>query len=268
MPKTKTTTPEKDQAKTTDKKDHTQPTKQQTNKSKTQPTSSPTPEQNPPTKEKKPKAENKPKSTKPHPKAMHKKRSKKYLQTAGLVDKHKTYSPKEAVKLVKKVSYAGFDASVDLHINTTKTGKIAEIKLPHAAGKTKKIAIVDDNILKQIEAGKIDFDILITHPQYMPKLAKFARILGPKGLMPNPKNGTISPEPEKVKAKLEKGTHLVIKTEPKAPIAHVSIGRVSFSEKQLLDNLTTILKALKPSDVKSIYLAPTMGPSIKIQFPI
>ncbi len=207
-------------------------------------------------------------STKPHPKAMNKKRGKKYLKVKNLVDKTKTYTPKEAVALVKKVSYAKFDASVDLHINTTKTGKLADVNLPHGTGKTKKIVIVDDNVLKQIEAGQIDFDVLITHPQYMPKLAKFARILGPKGLMPNPKNGTISTQPEKVKAEMEKGTKITIKTESKAPVVHLSIGKVSFSEKQLLDNLTTILKALKPSDVKSVYLAPTMGPSIKLQFPI
>ncbi len=221
-----------------------------------------------PTQEKKTKQPDKPKGTKPHPKSMHRQRSKKYQEVRKLVERDKHYTLDEAVKLIKKISYAHFDASVDLHINVTRTGKLGEVDLPHSSGKTKRVVIVDDKVLKQIEAGQLDFDVLITHPQYMPKLAKFARILGPKGLMPNPKNGTITTEPEKVKAKLEKGNHLTLKTEAKAPLIHLSIGRASFSEKQLKENITAVLNAFKPSEVKAVFLAPTMGPSIRLQFPL
>ncbi len=207
-----------------------------------------------------------PKSTKPHPKSMHRQRGKKYQEVKKLVDKTKKYTLEEAIKLARKISYANFDASLELHINTTKTGKIAEVDLPHGTGKTKRIVIVNDQVLKNIEKGKLDFDILITHPQYMPKLAQFARVLGPKGLMPNPKNGTITTDPEKLKTKLEKGTHLIIKTEPKAPIIHLTVGKLSLSDKQLQENIITILKVLKPTEVKSIYLSPTMGPSVPLQF--
>lgn len=221
-----------------------------------------------PTPKKKLSQPSKPKSTKPHPKSMHHQRSKKYQEVQKLVKRDKKYNLEEAIKLVKKISYAHFDASVDLHINVTRTGKLGEVDLPHSSGKTKRVVVVDDKVLKQIEDGQLDFDVLITHPQYMPKLAKFARILGPKGLMPNPKNGTITTEPEKVKAKLEKGNHLILKTEAKAPLIHLSIGRASFPEKQLKENIAAVLNAFKPSEVKAVFLAPTMGPSIRLQFPL
>ncbi len=210
-----------------------------------------------------------PKTTKPHPKAMNKQRSRRYLKAAALKKSDKAYSPEEAIKFITKLSYANFDASLDLHINTNnKKGVLAKVKLPHGTGKTKRITIVNDETLKAIQAGKLEFDVLITHPQYMPKLAKFARVLGPKGLMPNPKNGTISPEPEKVKLEMEKGGLLTVKTEAKAYVAHASIGRLSFNQKHLLENLMAVLKALKPSEIKSVYIAPTMGPSVKITFPL
>ncbi len=207
-------------------------------------------------------------SNKPHPKSMHRQRSQKYLQVKKIIDKNKSYSPEEAVKLAKKISYASFDASLDLHLNTLKTGSLAKVKLPFGTGKQRKIAIVDDKVLKQIAKGQIDFDVLLTQPKYMPQLVKYARLLGPKGLMPNPKNGTISQTPEKLKTEMEKGTNLEIKTEAKANVAHLSIGRTSFKEKELLANLLAVLKVLKPTEVKSVYLAPTMGPSIKLQFPL
>jgi len=131
------------------------------------------------------------------PKKIKKKiRGKKYQEAKIKVDKNKTYSIKEAIILLKKIKYTKFDESVEIHLNVDKVGLKGEVELPYSLGKRIKVVIVDDKVLTQIEEGKIDFDVLIAHPSFMPKLVKFARVLGPKGLMPNPKNGTISTNPE------------------------------------------------------------------------
>jgi large subunit ribosomal protein L1 len=117
-------------------------------------------------------------------------------------------------------------------------------------------------MLAQIEAGTIDFDILITEPHFMPKLAKHARVLGPKGLMPNPKNGTITPNPEIKKKELESGK-MTIRTEKKAPLMHVTLGKTSMETKDLVENLNALIAALGPKAVK-LTLAASMSPSVKV----
>src|SRR3989344_340265 len=111
-------------------------------------------------------------------------RGASYLKAKKLVDQDKAYKLAEALKLLRKMHYAKFDEAVELHINIKESGLKGEVSLPHGTGKKVRVAVVDDEVLKKIEAGTIDFDILVAAPTDMPKLVKFARVLGPKGLMP------------------------------------------------------------------------------------
>ena len=197
-------------------------------------------------------------------KKQHHWRSKKYQAIRAQLDKTKLYEPAEAIQLVKKLSYSKFTGSVEAHLIVKEVGMSAEVTLPHSTGKTVKVAIVNDQLLKKIEAGEIDFDILLSSPEFMPKLAKLARILGPKGLMPNPKNGTLTPKPELKKKSLEAGG-LTLKTEKKAPLIHLVIGKTDMTDKQLTDNLLSLIKAFKDKLVK-VSIAASMSPGIKVNF--
>jgi len=190
-------------------------------------------------------------------------RGEKYQKVKQMVDKNKLYSLKEASALIKKLKTAKFDEAVELHLNVEKVGLRGEINLPHATGKIIHVAVVDDGLLAKIEAGKLNFDILISHPSFMPKLAKFAKILGPKGLMPNPKNGTISTTPDEVVKKFAKGM-LRWKTEPKFPLIHQMIGRVSLNEKQIEENVAAFLNAVGKPKIQKAVIKLTMSPGIKI----
>ena len=112
--------------------------------------------------------------------------------------------------------------------------------------------------------GKIEFDVLVTHPSFMPKLAKFAKVLGPKGLMPNPKAGTVSTKPEEVVKKFEKGM-LRWKTEAKFPLIHQMIGKISFEEKKLIANAEKFIEAVGKTHIKNAFIKTTMSPSIKLE---
>lgn len=196
-------------------------------------------------------------------------RSKRYQEVVGMVDKTKLYPLKEAISLVKQTSFTKFDGTVELHINVNplslgdKKDYRTSVSLPHGTGKEVRVAIADDKILAEIEAGKINFDVLVAHPQMMSKLAKVARILGPKGLMPNPKTGTVSPDPEKRAKELSNG-QVNIKTEPGNPIIHMPVGKVSFNDKDIADNVTAVLEAIG-SKVAKVSLSATMGPGVKVQ---
>ncbi len=190
-------------------------------------------------------------------------RGASYKKALKLVDKKKVYSLEEAIKLLKKMKFAKFDESVELHLNVEKTGLKGEVELPHATGKTVKVTIVDEAVLANIEKGKLDFDVLLTHPQHMPKLARFAKVLGPKGLMPNPKAGTISTKPEEVAKKYSKGA-LRWKTEPKAPLIHQMIGKVSFDEKKLIENASLLLDSVGKGHIQKAFIKTTMSPSVKL----
>lgn len=190
-------------------------------------------------------------------------RSKTYQNVVSLVDKNKTYSLKEALELLPKLKRADFDETVELHITTTTTGNLGQVTLPHGNGKEIKVEIVTDKLIAEIEKGKIDFDILLATPDMMPKLARVAKFLGPKGLMPNPKTGTVVPNPEQAAEKFKKG-QINVKTEAKSPLIHLSIGKVSYNEKQLGENIEAILDVLKGKEVKKVVLKSTMSPAIKI----
>jgi len=193
-----------------------------------------------------------------------KSRGKKYNEAIKLVDKTKFYSVETAVSLLKKMKITKFDESVELHIVVDETGLKGEVELPHSTGKVLRIAVVDDKVIENLEKGKIDFDILITHPSFMPKLAKFAKVLGPKGLMPNPKAGTISPKPEEVVKKFEKGV-LRWKTEAKFPLIHQMIGKISFDDKKLIENAKKLIDSVATKHIVKAYMKSTMSPSIKIE---
>lgn len=191
-------------------------------------------------------------------------RGKKYQAVRAQLDKTKIYDPAMAITLVKKFSYAKFDASVEAHIVVKEIGTSVDLTLPYSTGKSVRVLIANDQVLADIEQGKIDFDVLLASPELMPKLAKLARVLGPKGLMPNPKNGTLTPKPEIKKKELEAGA-FTLKTEKKAPLMHLVIGKVSMDDKMLEENLLTLLKALKNKIIR-LNLAPTMGPAIRVNY--
>ncbi|MBQ2660821.1 50S ribosomal protein L1 [Candidatus Saccharibacteria bacterium] len=222
-------------------------------------------------------------------------RGKKYQETAKLIEKGKVYNLNEAIDLAVKTSPVKFDASVEVHARLGVDPRQADqnirttLVLPNGNGKTVRVAVFapldickaakaagadvaeDEEFLKQLEKGVIDFDVLISTPQYMPKLGKFARLLGPKGLMPNPKAGTVTTDVEKAvkEAKAGKVEYRV----DKQAIVHIGVGKVSFGAEKLLENINAFLdslKAQKPASlkgtyVKSIFITTTMGPSIQIE---
>ena len=192
-------------------------------------------------------------------------KSKIYLRSKKQVEK-KPYVLAEAISLVKKTSYAKFDATIELHINTkSKKGQDflrGLVTLPAGSPKQKKIAVADEPLIEKIKTGKIDFDILISTPEFMPKLAQIAKILGPKGMMPNPKSGTVTDDVEKVKEELSSGK-IEYKTDPLGNI-HIGIGKVSWDEKKLMSNISAVLQVIPQNRLNKVYLCATMGPSIQI----
>ena len=223
-------------------------------------------------------------------------RSKRYQEITKLIDKNKTYSPEEAIELVKKTSTTSFDASIEVHcrlgIDTKKSDQQVRTiaTLPHPIGKTKKIAAFvadkdaktakeagadlvgsDDLIGKIKKSSKIDFDIAIATPEMMKNLSQIAKILGPKGLMPSPKNETVTTNIAKTIAEIKKGK-INFKNDETGNI-HQAIGKVSLETKKLLENFeafTAALRKAKPTSSKGIFLknvviCSTMGPGIKVQ---
>ncbi len=224
-----------------------------------------------------------------------KQRGKKYVAACEKVEKNKAYSKEEAVKLVKETSTSKFDATVEVAVRLNLDTKKADqqlrgaIVLPHGTGKTKKVLVVakGENATKAKEAGAdyvgdvdmlekvekenwFDFDVMIATPDMMPLLGKLGKVLGPKGLMPNPKTGTVTTDVVKAVNEVKAG-RVEYRTDSFGNV-HGIIGKVSFTEDQLLENLdafmSTILK-VKPSTVKGDYIkniaiTTTMGPGIKV----
>jgi len=211
------------------------------------------------------------------------------------VDKTKVYTLDEAIKLIKETSTVKFDAAVEVHARLGIDPKKGDqqvrstVALPHGTGKTKKVAAFvgpndekaateagadfvygEDDIKKIKDTGKVEFDIAVATPDMMPKLAVAAKVLGPKGLMPNPKTDTVGKDITKMITELKKGK-AAYKNDDGA-IVHQSIGKVSFSEDQLKENLAAFFDSLKRAKpvtakgtyVKSVYLTSSMGPSVKI----
>ncbi len=222
------------------------------------------------TKEETPAEEKKSKKKAKFVKSKKQTHSDAYLKVATKIEANKVYKLQDALTLLPELKVAKFDETVELHINTTEKGISGAVTLPHGTGKSVRVAIVDgadakavDEQVKKIETGQIDFDVLIATPDAMPKLARVARILGPKGLMPNPKNGTVTPKPQEVAKKFE-GGQMNFKTEAKFPILHLSVGKVSFGDKKLSDNIKAAVAAVNVKKIKDVTLKSTMSPAIKL----
>ncbi len=203
------------------------------------------------------------KKAKPTPKK--KLRSKKYQAVRSQVDKTRLYDAFSAIELVKKLSYSRFAGTIvaDVVLDEKFMGERFNLQFPHSTGKSITVAIADDKVLKDVEAGKIDFDILLATPDLMPKLAKLAKVLGPKGLMPNPKQGTLIADPKSKKKELESGS-MTIKSERKAPLMHIVIGNTEMDTKELVSNLQTLLTTIK-GKVNKLSLNATMSPGVKVE---
>jgi len=189
-------------------------------------------------------------------------RGKKYQAARAKIDKSKLYSIPNAIKLVKDTSYSSFDGTMELHLITKKDGISVNVTLPHSSGRKKVVEVANDKTIEKLEAGKIDFDVLLATVDMMPKLVPFARILGPRGLMPNPKNGTLI----KKAGDTDKfsGNMVTIKTQKDAPLIHAVAGKVSQPDKELAENIETILEGIGKKQILKAYIKSTMSPSIKL----
>lgn len=190
-------------------------------------------------------------------------RGKKYLNLKAKIDRNKFYSLEDAIKLVKETSYSKFDGTVELILIVKKKGISTNISLPFSYGKEKRVEFTNEKTLAKLKSGKIDFDVLLATPDTMPSLISFAKILGPKGLMPNPKNGTIIKN-IKEKEKFQ-GNSLNLKSEKDQPIVHTICGKVSQKNEELKANIEAIFEGIGKVQLFKAYLKATMGPSIKLQ---
>lgn len=209
------------------------------------------------------------KSPKPESKSK-KQRSAAYLSAKKLVEIGKLYSLEEGIETVKKTSLAKFDAAVELHIKLTvkkSKGSTESSKgtfhLPHGTGKNKKIVILTEELIDEIaKTKKIDFDVALATPALMPKVAKIAKILGPKGKMPDPKSGTVTSDPEKAIAEINSGRaeYRIDSTNN----IHQMVGRVSWETTKLMENINAALSSFPKSRLARVFLTSSMGPSVVI----
>lgn len=222
-------------------------------------------------------------------------RGKNYRKAAEQIEKGKAYALKDAIELAIKTSPVKFDATLEMHFRLGVDPRQADqnirstVSLPAGTGKSVRVAVFapldackaakaagadiaeDEEFLKKLDKEEIDFDVLISTPQYMPKLGRYARMLGPKGLMPNPKAGTVTMDIEKA-VKEAKGGKIEYRVDKQA-IVHVGLGKLSFGADKLEENVKAFidsLKAQKPASIKgqyikSVYMTTTMGPSIQIE---
>lgn len=192
-----------------------------------------------------------------------KKHGKKYLKARDFIVKSKHYSVTEAVSLLKKMSFESFPASVELHINTIDTSVKGELMLPHGTGKEVNVAVFSSELEEKLKKNVIDFDILLAQPSDMKVLVKYSKLLGPKGLMPTPKRGTLTENIDAAKKKFLAGS-LNYKTEPKFPIMHQVVGKITFTEKQLVENVTLFLSTVQKKNIVSAYIKTSMTPAVPL----
>jgi large subunit ribosomal protein L1 len=225
------------------------------------------------------------------------KHGKRYLEAAAKVDRNRSYEPKDAIALAKETSMVNFDATVEVHIRLGVDPRHAEqqvrdvVILPHGLGKTVRVMVFaqgedaslareagadyvadDDETLAKIQNGWTDFDVSIATPEMMGKVGRLGRILGPRGLMPNPKAGTVVQAEDIPRAVTEAKAGRVEFRIDKTANLHVPIGKASFDEKQLYDNMAALMEAVKKARppaakgtfIRRVTLATTMGPGIKV----
>ena len=223
------------------------------------------------------------------------KRGKKYQEAAKQIDRYRLYETEEAVALVKKTAFAKFDETIEAHFRTGCDGRHADqqirgaVVLPHGTGRTVRVLVfaknqkVDeakaagadyvggDELIPKIQnEGWLDFDVVVATPDMMGVVGRLGRVLGPKGLMPNPKAGTVTMDVAKAIADIKAGK--VEYRLDKSNIIHVPIGKASFTEEQLMENFQTLADAivkarpaaLKGTFLRSVVIAPTMGPGVKL----
>ncbi len=194
---------------------------------------------------------------------------KKYQDSKKLIEKGKYYELSEAVTLLKQISYTKFEPTVDIHIKLSK--KLENVRgtlvLPGGLVKAKKVLVASekniDQIVTDVKSGKINFDVLIASSSTMPKLAQLAKILGPRGLMPNPKTGTVVDDTKKAADEFAGGK--VEYKADKANIVHLSIGKVKADKEKIVQNAEVLLHQFPEARIDSAHLALSMGPSIKIK---
>ena len=223
------------------------------------------------------------------------KKGKKYTEALSKIDKTKKYPLSEAVDLVKSVSFEKFDATVELAFNLNLDPRKAEqnlrgaLVLPHGTGKTKRVLVFargekakeaqdagadfvgDDDLIEKVKGGWFDFDVVIATPDMMASLGKIGRLLGPKGLMPNPKTGTVTMDIEKTVSD-SKGGKITYRVDKFGNIL-VIVGKVSFEAQKLVENIQAVIdtiQRIKPSTVKGIFMknvsiSSTMGPGVKLE---
>lgn len=219
-------------------------------------------------------------------------RAKGFRKSAEAIEKNKAYTLEEAISLAQKTSHVKFDATVELHVNLGVDPRQADqnirdnLVLPAGTGKTVKVAVLTDDaaaakkagadiagtddLFAELDKGNLNFDILIATPALMSRLGKYARTLGPRGLMPNPKSGTVTNDVDKAVAEAKAGR--VEYRVDSTGIVHLGIGKVSFTPAQLLDNCQAVLASIKGNKpqsvkgnyIKSVHVATTMGPSISV----
>lgn len=226
---------------------------------------------------------------------MAKKRSKKYEAALAQVDREKYYDLKEAVSLVKEIDYANFDASIEISYRLGVNPKHADqqlrgaLVLPHGTGNTKRVVVFakdaaadaareagadfvgDSDLAEKINDGWLDFDVVVAAPDMMAEVGRLGRVLGPKGLMPNPKTGTVTPDVAKAVSDIKAG-QVAYRIDNQSNL-HVLIGKVSFSDEELLDNIKAVHEEVievRPASVsgssyiKNVAIASTFGPGVKL----
>ena len=225
-------------------------------------------------------------------------KGKKYVESVKLIDKSKAYTSAEAVALVEQTAKAKFDETVELHVKLGVDGRNADQQvrgvcvLPHGTGKSQKVLVIAkgdhadaatkagadfvgaEEMIAKIQGGWLGFDVCVTTPDMMPVIGRIAKVLGPKGLMPNPKSGTVTTNVAKTISEIKAGK--VEYRLDKNNIIHVIIGKKSFGAEKLLNNFNTIMEAIvkakpaaaKGTYIKSVTLSSTMGPGIKVDYKV
>lgn len=226
---------------------------------------------------------------------MAKKRSRKYEAALAKVDREKEYDLREAVELVKEIDYANFDASIELSYRLGVNPKHADqqlrgaLVLPHGTGNTKTVVVFakgeaaeaakeagadfvgDSDLVERIEGGWLDFDVVVAAPDMMAEVGKLGRVLGPKGLMPNPKTGTVTPDVAKAVTDIKAG-QIAYRIDPQSNL-HLIVGKVSFDVDTLVENITAVheeILQIRPASIsggnyiKNLAIASTFGPGVKI----